>query len=176
MTTLPISSSSLRDRSPSLLRFELRTTSSAPLSVPEWYVALMRSRFDMILTLTSATTARVVAPNQINPNQCNAPMAQWLVDHDGFDGEQLQLPYAINQSGWIGIPMLVVLAVMATYTAIVLIRCIDRVHATTYGDVGKAAMGMFGRIIVEIMIHLTLVGVATVYLILAGMSNDPPSH
>ena len=36
-------------------------------------------------------------------------------------------------------------------------------------------MGQFGRIVVEIMIHLTLVGVATIYLILAGTQRPTRS-
>jgi len=86
----------------------------------------------------------------------------------------LDLPYALAQSGWIGIALMVVMAMFATYTAIILIRPFRRPEELTsekletYGDLGHLALGPFGRYTVEVFQHVTLVGAATVFLVLSS--------
>eukprot|EP00735_Rhodelphis_limneticus_P006553 TRINITY_DN1896_c0_g1::TRINITY_DN1896_c0_g1_i1::g.14035::m.14035 TRINITY_DN1896_c0_g1::TRINITY_DN1896_c0_g1_i1::g.14035 ORF type:complete len:448 (-),score=116.99,sp/F4J1Q9/AVT1I_ARATH/28.05/4e-29,Aa_trans/PF01490.13/3.2e-53,PetM/PF08041.6/1.3e+02,PetM/PF08041.6/0.48,PetM/PF08041.6/9.3e+03 TRINITY_DN1896_c0_g1_i1:281-1624(-) len=80
----------------------------------------------------------------------------------------LQLPYGLQQSGWIGVPMFVILFIMATYTAIIIGRMLHQLNLTTYEEIGEAAFGSAGKWAVITQMHLTLVGVATVYCILGG--------
>lgn len=41
----------------------------------------------------------------------------------------LQLPYGVSQSGWIGVPLLVMMAAMACYTAVILGKCLHLARA-----------------------------------------------
>eukprot|EP00931_Biecheleriopsis_adriatica_P091420 TRINITY_DN65307_c0_g1_i1.p1 TRINITY_DN65307_c0_g1~~TRINITY_DN65307_c0_g1_i1.p1 ORF type:complete len:433 (+),score=55.44 TRINITY_DN65307_c0_g1_i1:76-1374(+) len=95
----------------------------------------------------------------------------------------LQLPFAVAQSGWIGVLMLCVLSVMAWYSGDILIKCLHiargelgdeqvkcKSKLETYGDIGEAAFGTCGRIFVNVQMHLTLVLVAVVYNLLAGLN------
>ena len=84
----------------------------------------------------------------------------------------LQLPYGLYESGWIGVFLLIGMCCVATYTAILLIKCMDPPSGKklyTYSEVGKEAFGPMGGIVVDVMLHATLIGVATIYLILAGL-------
>jgi len=107
----------------------------------------------------------------------------------------LNLPYAVSRSGWVGVPLLVLMAAMATYTAALLGRCIVLVEeeerraggmraslasratppprgasSVSYGDLGEAAYGRPGRWFVNSQVHITLVGVAIVYHLLAALN------
>lgn len=96
----------------------------------------------------------------------------------------LQLPWGVSQSGWVGVPILILMCVMATYTGDILIKCLDIGNAMlgsngkaessspmeTYGDIGEAAFGKLGRWIVNVQMHLTLTLVATVYNLIAGLN------
>jgi len=62
---------------------------------------------------------------------------------------------------------------VATYTAILLIKCMNPPSGKklyTYSEVGKEAFGTAGGYVVDAMLHATLIGVATIYLILAGQN------
>ena len=150
----------------------------------------------------------------------------------------LQLPYGVRQSGWVGVPLLVMMAVMACYTAVILGRCLHLARAQaaqrvegvlafagagalsparpatpvepasgaagtpllaqgpaiavapepqpptlaaaasaaatariqTYGDIGHAAYGSFGRWFVVVQMHVTLVMVGTIYQLLTSIN------
>ena len=84
----------------------------------------------------------------------------------------LQLPYGLKETGWIGVFVLVGLALVAGYTATLLIKCMNPPTGKklyTYSEIGKEAFGIYGSIIVDLMLHATLIGVATIYLILSGL-------
>lgn len=102
----------------------------------------------------------------------------------------LQLPYGGAQSGWCSVIVLSSLGLMACYTAVILIKCVDMMRnteplrtdlscdyeasnanvPTTYGDIGAAAYGRKGRWAVTVQMHLTLSMVATIYNLLAGQN------
>eukprot|EP01100_Stratorugosa_tubuloviscum_P010892 TRINITY_DN474_c4_g1_i1.p1 TRINITY_DN474_c4_g1~~TRINITY_DN474_c4_g1_i1.p1 ORF type:complete len:460 (-),score=196.92 TRINITY_DN474_c4_g1_i1:94-1473(-) len=94
----------------------------------------------------------------------------------------LSLPKALEESGWGGLIFLLGIAVMSCWTAIILIECLNppetddqqlllgQKKLITYGDIGDAAFGFFGRLSVDIFMHITLVGVATVYLVLIAQN------
>ena len=105
----------------------------------------------------------------------------------------LNLPAGFAQSGWVGAPMLIIMCTMAGYTACVLIKCFKYVGgkgsvtgelqdvlmddvvgssgpAETYGDIGQAAFGAFGRWFVVVQMHLTLCMVGTIYHLLAAIN------
>ncbi|KAK1603513.1 hypothetical protein QYE76_008297 [Lolium multiflorum] len=62
----------------------------------------------------------------------------------------LSTPYAVRQGGWLGLMILAVLAVLAWYTGVLLRRCLDSKEGIeTYPDIGQAAFGTPGRIIIS---------------------------
>merc|ERR1719293_379724 len=82
---------------------------------------------------------------------------------------------------------MLVMGVLACYTAVILIRCIGlarEIQASsqgackdgtaspceTYGDIGQAAFGLAGRVFIEVQMHVSLVMVATVYNLLSGLN------
>jgi vesicular inhibitory amino acid transporter len=88
----------------------------------------------------------------------------------------VQLPYGAAQSGWIGVTLVATMAAMACYTADLIVRCL-RIMPTvsdllpqTYGDIGEAAFGKAGKYFVTFQNHFTLVMVATIYNLLAGLN------
>jgi amino acid permease len=95
----------------------------------------------------------------------------------------LGLPQAVADGGWLCLPIMVVVGLMANYTAKALIKTLyaeprKETHvqlANTYGErlpcypsVGYAAFGTFGRLVVQLFHKATLFGVSTIFLILAG--------
>lgn len=118
----------------------------------------------------------------------------------------LNLPFGGAQSGWIGVIFLIVLGVMACYTADLIVKCLPLIEKKellalskssrevdilsaegrptvadnpewssvapprTYGDIGQAAFGSFGKWAVIVQMHLTLTMVATIYNLLGGLN------
>lgn len=69
----------------------------------------------------------------------------------------LGTPYAVKQGGWLGLLILLLFAVFAFYTGILLRRCLDSQQGLeTYPDIGQAAFGTTGRFIVSIILYLEL--------------------
>jgi hypothetical protein len=63
----------------------------------------------------------------------------------------LSTPYAVRQGGWLGLVILSVLAVLAWYTGVLLRRCLDSKEGIeTYPDIGQAAFGTPGRIVISV--------------------------
>ncbi|KAK9158490.1 hypothetical protein Scep_005064 [Stephania cephalantha] len=62
----------------------------------------------------------------------------------------LSTPYAVKQGGWMSISILFIFAVLSWYTGILLRKCLDSEPGIeTYPDIGQAAFGMWGRIIIS---------------------------
>ena len=83
----------------------------------------------------------------------------------------LQLPYALKQSGWIGVPMMIMAASVNEYTGRLLIEClyVNNRRLSGYPEIGYVAYGQLGRAIVNVFYNSVLLGVTTLYLILSGM-------
>ncbi|CAN6234404.1 unnamed protein product [Urochloa humidicola] len=79
----------------------------------------------------------------------------------------LSTPYAVKQGGWLGLVILAVLGALAWYTGILLGRCLDSKEGLeTYPDIGHAAFGTAGRIIISIILYMELYACCIEYLIL----------
>ncbi|KAF7006062.1 hypothetical protein CFC21_021134 [Triticum aestivum] len=79
----------------------------------------------------------------------------------------LSTPYAVRQGGWLGLVILAVLAVLAWYTGVLLRRCLDSKEGLeTYPDIGHAAFGTPGRIVISIILYMELYACCIEYLIL----------
>lgn len=101
----------------------------------------------------------------------------------------LQLPFGVKLFGWLGIPLLALMGCMACYTANIMGSCFGILRARqdslgsealleqpcaarliTYGDLGFATFGRFGRNFVNVQMHVTLMMVATIYHLLAALN------
>ncbi|KAJ3216418.1 hypothetical protein HDU67_009472 [Dinochytrium kinnereticum] len=87
----------------------------------------------------------------------------------------LQLPYALNQSGWIGVFIILFSAWANQYSGMLLVKCLysnggERLKG--FPHIGQKAFGPRGKIVVEILNSVMLLGVPIVYLILSGMNFE----
>jgi solute carrier family 32 (vesicular inhibitory amino acid transporter) len=91
----------------------------------------------------------------------------------------LALPLGIKHSGWlIGLPLLTLAAIMTSYTARLLAKCLDTNSASnTYGDIAFLAFGTIGRNAVEFLfiVELTAANVALIILFGDSMNSLIPS-
>lgn len=64
----------------------------------------------------------------------------------------LTISYAIMQGGWMSLLQLVFFGILAFYTAILLMRCLESNPGSiqTYPDIGQAAFGSKGRIQISV--------------------------
>ena len=84
----------------------------------------------------------------------------------------LQLPLTIKQGGWCFLALICLVAIMTNYTAKAIIACLhaspDGLRLGNYPDIGRAAYGTPGVVVVQVFHKATLLGVTTIFLILAG--------
>eukprot|EP01059_Diplonema_ambulator_P016671 TRINITY_DN2838_c1_g1_i1.p1 TRINITY_DN2838_c1_g1~~TRINITY_DN2838_c1_g1_i1.p1 ORF type:complete len:471 (+),score=104.78 TRINITY_DN2838_c1_g1_i1:53-1465(+) len=83
----------------------------------------------------------------------------------------LQLPYTLKQGGWTMSALLVGCCCMATYTGKLVIYNLYRpggIRLKGYPETGEAAFGKKGRIAVHVFHKGTVLGVSTLFLILAA--------
>ena len=85
----------------------------------------------------------------------------------------LGLPWALSQGGWAAGALILVIAMMANYTGKILVMSLYRGappgrRLSGYPAVGEAAFGKVGLVVVHVFQKAALVGVATLFLILAG--------
>jgi solute carrier family 32 (vesicular inhibitory amino acid transporter) len=91
----------------------------------------------------------------------------------------LALPLGIKHSGWvIGLILLTLAAIMTSYTARLLAKCLDTNSASnTYGDIAFLAFGSIGRNAVEslFIVELTAANVALIILFGDSMNSLIPT-
>ncbi|KAG6548968.1 hypothetical protein Mapa_009409 [Marchantia paleacea] len=81
----------------------------------------------------------------------------------------LSTPYALSQGGWSTLGFLLLFAVICLYTGILLRRCLDTdPSVVSYPDIGQAAFGRKGRLLVSIMLYFELYCVTVEFLIMEG--------
>jgi vesicular inhibitory amino acid transporter len=85
----------------------------------------------------------------------------------------LGLPGALKTVGWFGLFLMALVAFVSNSTAKMLIACIhapvpEGVKIRCYEDIGAACYGKVGRVVVGTLQSVTLMGVATIFLVLIG--------
>eukprot|EP00250_Pteridium_aquilinum_P024337 c28939_g1_i1 orf=195-1826(+) len=81
----------------------------------------------------------------------------------------LSTPYALQQGGWLSLVLFAGLAIISLYTGILLRRCLDsQPGLETYPDIGQAAYGTTGRVIISVFLYMELYSACVEYLILEG--------
>lgn len=62
------------------------------------------------------------------------------------------MPYAIKESGWLGLVILLFFGVITCYTGVLMKRCLESSPGLqTYPDIGQAAFGITGRFIISVI-------------------------
>ncbi|ORX90046.1 hypothetical protein K493DRAFT_209790 [Basidiobolus meristosporus CBS 931.73] len=85
----------------------------------------------------------------------------------------LQLPYALSQSGWVGVGLILLSTGISIYTGSLLIKCLyyDRVsRLSDYSSIGKAAFGKPGMIFIRVFHYSIQIGSAIVYILITGLN------
>lgn len=63
----------------------------------------------------------------------------------------LSTPYALREGGWAALSVLLIFAVFSFYTGLLLRYCLDSEPGLeTYPDIGQAAFGTTGRVIISV--------------------------
>ncbi|CAL0321293.1 unnamed protein product [Lupinus luteus] len=79
----------------------------------------------------------------------------------------LSTPYAAQQGGWVGLSILFIFALISFYTGMLLRSCLDSEPGIeTYPDIGQAAFGTTGRIVISIVLYVELYACCIEYIIL----------
>ncbi|WOH02462.1 hypothetical protein DCAR_0521851 [Daucus carota subsp. sativus] len=83
----------------------------------------------------------------------------------------LSTPYAVQQGGWAGLPVLLIFGILSFYTGLLLRKCLDsQPGLETYPDIGQAAFGTVGRAVISIILYVELYASAVGYII--SMSDN----
>ncbi|XP_073226656.1 amino acid transporter AVT1C-like [Cicer arietinum] len=79
----------------------------------------------------------------------------------------LSTPFALKEGGWAALSILIIFAVFSFYTGLLLRYCLDSEPGLeTYPDIGQAAFGTTGRVVISIILYMELYACCIEYIIL----------
>ncbi|GAV76563.1 Asp domain-containing protein/Aa_trans domain-containing protein, partial [Cephalotus follicularis] len=80
-------------------------------------------------------------------------------------------PYAVREGGWLSLLILLFFGIISCYTGILLKRCLESFPGLqTYPDIGQAAFGLTGRLLLSILLYIELYA-ASVELVIMMSDN-----
>ncbi|XVF55252.1 hypothetical protein PTKIN_Ptkin06aG0022300 [Pterospermum kingtungense] len=79
----------------------------------------------------------------------------------------LTTPYAIKEGGWSSLILLLIFGIIACYTGILLKRCLESSPGLqTYPDIGHAAFGVAGRLMIAVILYAELYAACVEFVIM----------
>ncbi|WJX84178.1 hypothetical protein P8452_66778 [Trifolium repens] len=79
--------------------------------------------------------------------------------------ESFQPPYALNESGWAALGILLIFAAFSFYTGLLLWYCFDSEPGLkTYPGIGQAAFDTLGRVAISIILYMELYSIQYIIL------------
>jgi len=91
----------------------------------------------------------------------------------------LGIAEAVQQTGWLGVPLLVIVAAFNTFTGIILGTTMREMPTNLLGDyaaIGTYAFGNVGRWVSHLSQYVTLSGVSVIFLVLTGILMNIVVH